>query len=33
MEILKYSEAQFEAKDIGTFIGDEIKTKGVEVKV
>ena len=32
MEILGFTEAEFEAKHSGTFVGDEIKTKGVEVK-
>lgn len=32
MGILGFPEVEFEAKDSGTFVGDEIKTKGVEVK-
>jgi predicted nucleotidyltransferase len=31
MEILGFTEEEFKAEQRGTFIGDEIKTKGVEV--
>jgi predicted nucleotidyltransferase len=32
MEIIGFTEEEFKAEDKGTFVGDEIKTKGVEVK-
>ena len=32
IEPLGYTEEEFSAKGKGTFIGDEVKTKGVEVK-
>jgi predicted nucleotidyltransferase len=32
MEILGFTEREFARKNKGTFIGDEIKTKGVEIK-
>ena len=31
MEILGFTEEEFLAEDAGTFIGDEVKSKGVEV--
>ena len=31
MEILGLTEEEFKAENSGTFIGDEVKTKGVEV--
>lgn len=31
MEILGFTEAEFLAEETGTFIGDEVKSKGVEV--
>ena len=31
MEILGFTEEEFKAENSGTFAGDEIKTKGVEV--
>lgn len=31
MEILGFTEEEFKAEQRGTFVGDEIKTKGVEV--
>lgn len=31
MEILGFTEEEFKAENSGTFVGDEIKTKGVEV--
>lgn len=32
VEALGYTEEEFSSKGKGTFIGDEVKTKGVEVK-
>lgn len=32
MEILGFTEKEFAAEHSGTFIGDEIKTKGVEIQ-
>jgi predicted nucleotidyltransferase len=32
MEILGFTEEEFVAKSIGSFIGDEVKSKGVQVK-
>ena len=32
IESLGYTEEEFSSKDKGTFIGDEVKTKGLEVK-
>lgn len=31
MEIIGFTEKEFKAEQRGTFVGDEIKTKGVEV--
>jgi len=31
MEILGYTEEEFDAQGRGTFIGDEVKTRGIEV--
>ena len=31
MEILGFTEEEFKAEQRGTFVGDEVKTKGVEV--
>jgi predicted nucleotidyltransferase len=32
MEIIGFTEEEFKAEQRGSFVGDEIKTKGVEVK-
>ena len=32
IEALPYTEKEFNSKGEGTFVGDEVKTKGVEVK-
>ncbi len=31
IEALGYTEEEFSSKDSGTFIGDEVKTKGIEI--